>query len=498
MGFVVIIILGIGALAAAGIGVGGVFHAKALHSLSQLHSIVITVIGGGIGIPCWVIGSVGLVRSGSCREAKLQNNEKATLQPPKTSEAIGTSKAQEILQPPQKEPDKAEEQWESPEQNETEQSVIRFDVQASSGYSGAEPLIARLALDNLANIFQYLTLKELTSAIRVCKYWYGIGVSDRIWKRLFEIQFGQINPQLNTRYKLEYDKKFFEKPQEFLRCGADIQNVYFDLNANAIITYNNTSSICSIWSPVTGKCLKILPNDPKHYGHSVAIENQTIARIQNSKVFVSNIQDRQETFQYVHQAAHVITIRKDIVVTLGGRNMKVWCCKNSKILWELPADSLSNTPVIHNDCLAYVDMNRKQVTVFSLKTGKQLHTISAQHVEVYRNWIVCGDDNTFSIYSLETGQCLRNFPQQLPMFREIIIHNEVLICLDSKEILEQNSILATKYSSTITTYSLVTGDLLQQFILDGFANMMMSRDDLLVCCNKSQEIAKVWKLSQKK
>jgi len=490
--FALVIIFGLGALAAAGVGIGGMFHVRALHSLSQMHSTVMTIIGGGVGISCVVIGSIGLIKSGVCREAKMQDNERGTL-------PTNTSKAQEIQQQPEKEPDTAEEKREPSEQKATEQSVIKFNMQAS-GYSGAQPLIARLAFDNLANIFQYLTLKELAIAFRVCKYWYHVGVSDHVWKKFFETLFCQINPQLNTQYKLEYTKKLFEKPKEFLLegCEAKVHAIICDSNANAIITYSEEQ--CSIWSPVTSKCLKKFPDNTWLVDNKIAVEEQVLARIQDSKVFLSNIHDSQETFQYEHQTnnydPHAITIGKDIVATIAGRNIKVWSYKNSQLLWEFNVNFFAPTLIIHNDYLVCFD--KKTVEVFSLQTGKKLHTISAKRVEAYKNWIICRDNNTFSIYSLETGQCLRNFPQKIPKFTKIIIHNDVLICLSIERIREQNSILSTGYFSTITTYSVVNGALLQQFIVDGLATMMMmSGDDLLVCC-KSQEIVKAWKLSQKK
>lgn len=61
--FAVLIVLGIGGLAVAGIGVGGLLQAGSLSNLGQINSIVMVVIGGGGGIPPLIIGIIGFINT---------------------------------------------------------------------------------------------------------------------------------------------------------------------------------------------------------------------------------------------------------------------------------------------------------------------------------------------------------------------------------------------------------------------------------------------------
>ena len=61
--FAVLIILGIGGLAAAGTGIGGLLQAGSLSNLGQMNAIVMVVIGGGGGIPLLIIGIMGFTNT---------------------------------------------------------------------------------------------------------------------------------------------------------------------------------------------------------------------------------------------------------------------------------------------------------------------------------------------------------------------------------------------------------------------------------------------------
>jgi len=79
LAFALLIILGIGGLAGAGIGASGLFHAGALSSLGQVNSIVMIVIGGGGGIPFLAIGIIGFVRWHPCSQSKVDTSIQADL-----------------------------------------------------------------------------------------------------------------------------------------------------------------------------------------------------------------------------------------------------------------------------------------------------------------------------------------------------------------------------------------------------------------------------------
>jgi hypothetical protein len=81
LGFAVLIIFGVGGLAVAGIGAGGLLHAGSLINLGQVNSIVMLVIGGGGGILLLVIGIVGFVDTRS----NTKISDKTTIQDTKHS-----------------------------------------------------------------------------------------------------------------------------------------------------------------------------------------------------------------------------------------------------------------------------------------------------------------------------------------------------------------------------------------------------------------------------
>jgi hypothetical protein len=62
-GFAIVIILGLGGLAVAGVGLGGYLQAGSLSSLGQVNSIIMMAAGGGGGIVFLIIGIVGSVKN---------------------------------------------------------------------------------------------------------------------------------------------------------------------------------------------------------------------------------------------------------------------------------------------------------------------------------------------------------------------------------------------------------------------------------------------------
>ena len=63
IGFAIVIILGLGGLAVAGVGLGGYLQAGSLSSLGQVNSIIMMAAGGGGGIVFLIIGIVGSVKN---------------------------------------------------------------------------------------------------------------------------------------------------------------------------------------------------------------------------------------------------------------------------------------------------------------------------------------------------------------------------------------------------------------------------------------------------
>ncbi len=78
LGFAVLIIFGIGGLAVAGVGTGGLLQAGSLTNLGQVNSIIMIVIGGMGGISLIVIGIVGFVNT--CSSSNSRGNDKSTIQ----------------------------------------------------------------------------------------------------------------------------------------------------------------------------------------------------------------------------------------------------------------------------------------------------------------------------------------------------------------------------------------------------------------------------------
>lgn len=76
-GFAVVIIFGLGGLAVAGVGVGGLLSAGSLTTLGQVNSIIMIAIGGAGGIPLLIIGIVGFVNRCSNNKIDLKNNKAA-------------------------------------------------------------------------------------------------------------------------------------------------------------------------------------------------------------------------------------------------------------------------------------------------------------------------------------------------------------------------------------------------------------------------------------
>ena len=63
IGFAIVIILGLGGLAVAGVGLGGYLQAGSLSSLGQVNSIIMMAAGGGGGIIFLIIGIIGSVKN---------------------------------------------------------------------------------------------------------------------------------------------------------------------------------------------------------------------------------------------------------------------------------------------------------------------------------------------------------------------------------------------------------------------------------------------------
>jgi hypothetical protein len=61
--FVIVIILGLGILAAAGLELGGYLQTGSLSNLSQVNSIMIMAVCGGAGIVFLIIGVVGAIKN---------------------------------------------------------------------------------------------------------------------------------------------------------------------------------------------------------------------------------------------------------------------------------------------------------------------------------------------------------------------------------------------------------------------------------------------------
>jgi hypothetical protein len=74
IGFAIVIILGLGCLAVAGVGLGGYLQAGSFSSLGQIHSIIMMAAGGGGGIIFLIIGIVGSVKS--CRTSSHQQHNR--------------------------------------------------------------------------------------------------------------------------------------------------------------------------------------------------------------------------------------------------------------------------------------------------------------------------------------------------------------------------------------------------------------------------------------
>jgi hypothetical protein len=63
IGFAIVVILGLGGLAVAGVGLGGYLQAGSLSSLGQVNSMIMMAAGGGGGIIFLIIGIVGSVKN---------------------------------------------------------------------------------------------------------------------------------------------------------------------------------------------------------------------------------------------------------------------------------------------------------------------------------------------------------------------------------------------------------------------------------------------------
>lgn len=73
--FAILIILGLGGLAVAGVGLGGYLQAGSLSNLGQVNSIIMMAAGGGGGIVFLIIGIVGSVRRQTSSHQQHDRNE---------------------------------------------------------------------------------------------------------------------------------------------------------------------------------------------------------------------------------------------------------------------------------------------------------------------------------------------------------------------------------------------------------------------------------------
>ncbi|MFC2049064.1 hypothetical protein ACFLR2_00100 [Chlamydiota bacterium] len=85
IGFAIVIILGLGSLAVAGVGLGGYLPVGSLSSLGQVNSIIMMAAGGGGGIVFLTIGIVGSVknRQKSSHTGNIESVRPTTGSPPK-------------------------------------------------------------------------------------------------------------------------------------------------------------------------------------------------------------------------------------------------------------------------------------------------------------------------------------------------------------------------------------------------------------------------------
>lgn len=74
-GFALVIIVGIGALAVAGVGVAGYFQVGALSHMGQVQAVAMMVTGSSVGIVALVLGSIGLAKSSQRPHAVINSDE---------------------------------------------------------------------------------------------------------------------------------------------------------------------------------------------------------------------------------------------------------------------------------------------------------------------------------------------------------------------------------------------------------------------------------------
>jgi len=503
LGFAIALIVGIGGLIVAGVGGGGLFHVGALSSLGQVNSMLLVVIGGAGGIPCLTIGIVGFINL--CNKAKAKTHE-ASLQ--KQSHSKG-KEGKEIQRG-----ERSQQQVGAIDGEQIAQTkeLAGSDVQTEEHDTHAQTPVHRLPQDMLALIFHFLTLQELATVSSVCKRWQSISGSNAVWQRLFIPKFGLVDdPSKTFSYKSEYKKShagFFTQLSSFVlsqNAWEKIQGVTF--GTDSVVTWNE-ENIVKIWISWEGKwqCLSILPSDANKYGTvQAAIENRTLVLRKGYLVQVFNIQkktnfevDKQPSFQYEHNGTselHYVNIVGDLVVSAVGNNIQIWNYKTEKRLHEFNVVGTVNKVVIQNDIVACV-VNEREVKLFSMKTGKHLRAISAtQYANVYKDKIVCIDDNIASIYFLESGKYLGSFSYDLSFgkIKNIIVFNNLLITI------------LDGYGPSINIYSAGDGTLLKQFHLENDwigADIKIQGNDLIVCgrslkLNTARSV-KVWQIRPKK
>ena len=80
IGFAIVIILGLGGLALAGVGLGGYLRAGSHTSLGQVHSMIMMAAGGGGGIVFLIVAIVGCVKNCKRSSHQQKNNHASTEQ----------------------------------------------------------------------------------------------------------------------------------------------------------------------------------------------------------------------------------------------------------------------------------------------------------------------------------------------------------------------------------------------------------------------------------
>jgi len=469
LGFAVLIILGIGGLAGAGIGAGGLFHAGALSSLGQVNSIVMIVIGGGGGIPFLAIGIICFVKQYPCSIMSVQGQQN-----------IQSKKEGQVTE----------------EQKATEQ-------QGERGLTNAGRHINQLPIDALAHIFHFFTCKELMTISLVCKKWRDIAAGNKVWQSLFADKFGKpYHLQMVTSYKSEYKKyrdglllqghegPIHEESVHSIACGTD-----------SIVSCDNKQ--IKVWFLDTNKCITINIKTNLNYRSCIAMENRTIVLHDGATVQVFKIEENSLkndfslinlapclTYEHSGPYRNAVAINGDLIATAGEENIQVW---NYNEKTHLNTFNPFNLTSLYIDKIIFLNdklicrnssIHWTEVNVISL-TGQCLRSFRGEEVSVYKNWIVIKKN----IYSADSGDLLWTVGEGESVYSPYIVHNNVLIFISCPD---------TLFVQFSNDHPKQVHQLPKDWIVK---NMSILGDDLIVCAlynNKESslnQLAKVWKFS---